>query len=127
MRLPLAEIAQARSGDKGDTADISLFAPTEALYELFRREVTAERVKEHFGSWCRGPVRRYEVPGLLALKFVLERALGGGAPASLRLDNLGKSMASALLRMELEIPDELLEGVPRLRFPRAGEGGPTGR
>ncbi|BAS29032.1 AtuA-related protein [Limnochorda pilosa] len=119
MKIRLAEIAQARSGDKGDASDISLFAPTPELYDLFRREVTPERVKAHFGSWCRGPVHRWEVPGMRALKFVLEQALGGGAPSSLRLDNLGKSMASALLRMELDVPQELLEGVPRLRPPRS--------
>lgn len=118
MRIQLAEVAQARSGDKGDAADISLFAPSAGLYEVFRREVTAERVKAHFGAWCRGEVRRYEVPTLWALKFVLEGALGGGAPASLRLDNLGKSLASALLRMDIEVPDALLEGIPRLRYPR---------
>lgn len=117
MRIQLAEVAQARSGDKGDTADISLFAPTAPLYQLFCREVTAQRVKAHFGPWCQGAVRRYEVPTLWALKFVLEGALGGGAPASLRLDNLGKSLASALLRLEIEVPEPLLEGVPRLRYP----------
>ncbi|MFO7255120.1 MULTISPECIES: hypothetical protein [Limnochorda] len=117
MRIRLAEVAQARSGDKGDTADISLFAPTDALYQLFCQQVTAERVKAHFGSWCRGRVRRYELPTLRALKFVLEGALGGGAPASLRLDNLGKSLASALLRLEVDVPEELLLGVPRLRYP----------
>lgn len=104
----LRDLVQARSGDKGNTCDISIFAKTPEMYEVIRREVTAERVKEHFAGIVFGPVTRYEVPNVLALKFILEDALGGGAPSSLRTDNLGKSFGSNLLRMEIEVPEELL-------------------
>lgn len=106
--IQLAKIAMARSGDKSDTSDISLFAPNEDLYRIFRREVTPERVKEHFRGMIRGKVTRYEAPNVLALKFVCEHALGGGAPSSIRTDNLGKCFGSNLLRMEIEIDDDVL-------------------
>lgn len=104
----LKDLVQARSGDKGNTCDLSIFARTPEMYEVIRREVTAERVKEHFRGIVFGPVTRFEVPNFLALKFILEDALGGGAPSSLRTDNLGKSFGSNLLRMEIEMPDELI-------------------
>lgn len=115
--IQLRYLAQARSGDKGDTSDISLFAPTPAIYEVFRREVTADRVKQHFLGIVFGEVKRYEVPGVLALKFILHGALGGGASSSLRTDNLGKSFGSNLLRMEIEVDDALLAGTPLLKRP----------
>ncbi len=96
-----------RSGDKGDVADIALFAPDAAVYELIRAVVTAERVKAHFGSLVLGPVERYEAPNVLALNFVLHDALGGGGPRSLRADNLGKTLGGALVRLEVEVPVEL--------------------
>lgn len=98
----LVKLAHARSGDKGDKADLSLFAPDQATYELLAREVTAERVKEHFSGLITGHVERFEVPNLLALKFVLHGALNGGASRSIRSDALGKSLASALLRMWID-------------------------
>ena len=116
-RLQLRYLAQVRSGDKGDTADVSLFAPTPALYDVFCREVTAERVKEHFRGLVLGEVRRYEVPKLLALKFVCRRALGGGASSSLRTDNLGKSFGSNLLRMSIEVDEAALAETPLLKGP----------
>lgn len=103
MKKRLVELAHARSGDKGDKADISLFAYDRPTYDLFAREVTAERVKEHFKGIITGEVERYEVPNVLALKFVLHGALNGGASRSLRSDGLGKSLSSALLRMEIEV------------------------
>ena len=103
MKKRLVELAHARSGDKGDKADISLFAYDQTTYDLFAREVTADRVKEHFKGIITGEVERYEVPNVLALKFVLNGALNGGASRSLRSDGLGKSLSSALLRMEIEI------------------------
>ena len=103
MKKRLVELAHARSGDKGDRADISLFAYDRSIYDLLAREVTAERVKEHFKGIIRGEVERYEVPNVLALKFVLHGALNGGASRSLRSDGLGKSLSSALLRMEIEV------------------------
>ncbi len=102
MRKQLVELAQARSGDKGDKADLSLFAPDQATYDLLVREVTAARVKKHFEGIITGKVERFEVPNVLALKFVLHGALDGGASRSLRSDALGKSLASALLRMEID-------------------------
>ena len=103
MKKRLVELAHARSGDKGDKADISLFAYDRLTYDLFAREVTAERVREHFKGIITGEVERYEVPNVLALKFVLHGALNGGASRSLRSDGLGKSLSSALLRMEIEV------------------------
>ena len=103
MKKQLVSLAHARSGDKGDKADLSLFAPDQATYDLLAREVTAERVQAHFAGMISGRVERFEVPNVLALKFVLHGALNGGASRSLRSDALGKSLASALLRMEIEV------------------------
>jgi hypothetical protein len=104
MKKQLVELAHARSGDKGDIADLSLFAPDQATYDLLAREVTAERVKKHFAGIITGNVERFEVPNILALKFVMHGALDGGASRSLRSDSLGKSLSSALLRMEINVP-----------------------
>jgi hypothetical protein len=104
MKKQLVELAHARSGDKGDIADLSLFAPDQATYDLLAREVTAERVKKHFAGIITGNVERFEVPNVLALKFVMHGALDGGASRSLRSDSLGKSLSSALLRMEIDVP-----------------------
>jgi len=103
MKKRLVELAHARSGDKGDIANIALFAPDRATYDLLLREVTVERVRNHFEGIVFGNVERYEAPNVLALNFVLHRALGGGASRSLRSDALGKSLSSALLRMEIEV------------------------
>ena len=103
MKKQLVELAHARSGDKGDKADLSLFAPDRETYDLLVREVTPERVRAHFAGIMTGEVERFEVPNVLALKFVLHGALKGGASRSLRSDALGKSLSSALLRMEIEV------------------------
>jgi hypothetical protein len=103
----LHEICGYRSGDKGDISDIALFADDQQVYEVIVREVTAERVREHFGSMVTGDVVRYEVPNVLALNFVLRGALGGGGPRSLRSDSLGKTLGGALVRLEIEVPEEL--------------------
>lgn len=102
-RVRLVDFARARSGDKGNIVDISLFAPDPASYLVLCREVTAERVREHFASLVHGRVERFEVPNLRALKFVLCEALDGGASRSLRSDNLGKCFGAMLLRMEVEV------------------------
>jgi hypothetical protein len=107
-RVVLADVAQARSGDKGDLANVALFAPSDELYAVFKREVTAERVKALFGGFVRGRVERFEAPNVLALNFVLHEALDGGAARSLRSDPLGKSYASLLLRLEVELDEALL-------------------
>lgn len=112
-RLQLRDLCGARSGDKGDISDLSLFADSEEAYDVILREVTAERVKAHFGALVQGPVERYEARNVLALKFVMHEALGGGAPRSLRSDNLGKTHGAALLRMEIDVPDDVAAAAPR--------------
>src|SRR3989440_13083978 len=103
MKKQLVELAHARSGDKGDKADLSLFASDQETYELLVREVTAERVRAHFAGIMTGEVERFEGPNVLALKFVLHGALNGGASRSLRSDALGKALSLALLRMGIEV------------------------
>jgi len=109
MRLRLHEICGYRSGDKGDIANIALFADDDDVYAVVVREVTAARVKAHFGAMVTGEVTRYEVPNVLALNFVLDGALGGGGPRSLRSDTLGKTLGGALVRLEIEVPDEIAD------------------
>ncbi|MFO7273603.1 MAG: hypothetical protein LOD90_06530 [Symbiobacteriaceae bacterium] len=104
-RIRLIDICHARSGDKGDASDISLFANDDEAWEIIRKHVTAERVAEYFRPVASGPVERWEVPNVQALKFVVHGALGGGAPRSLRSDNLGKTFAAALLRMEITVEE----------------------
>ena len=107
MKVQLVRISHARGGDKGDKADLGLFAYDEDTYAVLKREVSASRVAEHFAGIAAGPVERFELDNLLALKFVLHGALDGGAARSLRSDNLGKSLAAGLLRMTIDIPDDL--------------------
>lgn len=107
MKTSLRDFCGFRAGDKGDTADVALFAYDDDGYETIVREVTAERVKAHFGSMVTGEVVRYEAPNVRALNFVLRGALGGGGPRSLRSDNLGKSLGGALVRMEVDAPEGL--------------------
>ena len=97
----LRDIAHARTGDKGDTSNISVIAYEAKDYPLLERHVTAERVREHFAGIVRGEVRRYELPGIGALNFVMEGALGGGVTRSLALDAHGKCLASAMLELEI--------------------------
>jgi len=106
MKVQLAKLAHARSGDKGDTANIGLIALREDLYPLLLREVTADRVKEHFRGICKGEVERFELPNLGALNFLLHESLGGGGTLSLMTDAQGKTFSTALLRMEIEVPDD---------------------
>jgi hypothetical protein len=107
VRRPLYDLAHARAGDKGDLCNVGVIARRPEYYPLLVRELTADRVKAWFGDWCRGRVERYELPNLGALNFVLHEALDGGGLASLRLDTQGKTYGFALLRMEIEVPDEL--------------------
>jgi hypothetical protein len=103
MTLQLREIAHARSGDKGDVANIGLIASDPEYYPILVEHVTASEVAKHFSELCDGPVERYEMPNVDALNFVLYDALGGGGVRSLRLDNQGKTYSGALLRMELDL------------------------
>ncbi|MFN0087713.1 MAG: hypothetical protein ACKVX9_20145 [Blastocatellia bacterium] len=102
MKVQLLEIAHARSGDKGDTANIGLIARKPEYYPILVREVTAARVAEHFAGICKGGVERFELPNLHALNFLLHQSLGGGGTVSLKTDPQGKTLSSALLRMEVE-------------------------
>lgn len=106
MRIQLVKLAHARSGDKGDTANVGLIALSDEYYPLLVREVTAERVRRHFAGICRGEVERYELPNLGALNFLLHQSLGGGGTLSLMTDAQGKTFSTALLRMEIDVPDE---------------------
>jgi hypothetical protein len=108
MKVPLSRIAHTRSGDKGDTCNIGVIAYDERHYAALVREVTAERVKRHFGNFVEGDVERFELPNLSALNFLLHRALGGGGTVSLRTDAQGKTFGAALLGMEIElVPEEM--------------------
>lgn len=111
--IQLRDLCGARCGDKGDMSDVSLFADDLPAYEAVLREVTPERVKSHFGTLVAGPVERYEARNVLALKFVLHQALGGGAPRSLRSDNLGKTHGASLLRMWVDVPDDVAANATR--------------
>src|SRR5215813_3587616 len=104
MKLPLSHIAHTRSGDKGDSCNIGVIALHERDYPVLVREVTAERVKRHFGDLVQGEVERFELPNLGALNFLLHGALGGGGSVSLRTDAQGKTFGAALLSLEIEIP-----------------------
>ena len=104
MTLRVADLAHGRSGDKGDSCNVGLVAYDADGYEVLRRQLTAERVKEHFGALVKGEVERYELPNILALNFVLRGGLDGGATVSLRSDHLGKTMYAWLLRMEVDQP-----------------------
>ena len=103
MRVPLSQIAHTRSGDKGDTCNVGVIALSERDYPVLVREVTAERVKRHFGELVRGEVERFELPNLGALNFLLHGALGGGGTVSLRTDAQGKTFGASLLAMEIEL------------------------
>jgi len=121
-RVALRELCGVRSGDKGDISDLTLFADDAETFDLLRREVTTQRVRDHFGDLVRGDVQRYEAANVLALKFVLHDALGGGGPRSLRSDNLGKTLGGALLRLRIDVPDDVLA-----RSARAGRHAPVDR
>jgi hypothetical protein len=107
MQVPLIKIAHARSGDKGDTANVGLIARRSEFYPVLRDEVTSERVKAHFAGICLGEVERYELPNIEALNFLLHHSLGGGGTLSLKTDAQGKTYGAALLRMSVTVPDDL--------------------
>src|SRR5438034_11333354 len=105
MKVQLIKLAHARSGDKGDTANVGLIALRDEFYPLLVREVTSERVKKHFAGICQGEVDRFELPNLGALNFLLHESLGGGGTLSLMTDAQGKTFSTALLRMQIEIDE----------------------
>lgn len=102
--VQLLQLAHARSGDKGDTANVGLIALKPEHYPLLVKQVTAARVARHFRGMIRGPVERFELPNLGALNFLLHGALGGGGTISLKTDAQGKVFSTALLRMRIPVP-----------------------
>lgn len=110
-KIQLVDLAHSRSGDKGNMANVGLIAYDSNHYELLCEAVTAERVKAHFGDMVLGRVDRYELPNLHALNFLLHDALDGGGTVSLMNDAHGKVFSTALLRMEIEVPDEVADAV----------------
>jgi hypothetical protein len=126
-KVQLVHLAHARSGDKGDTANVGVIAYDEEHYDLLREQLTAEAVKAHFGPMVKGEVDRFELPNLGALNFLLHEALGGGGTMSLMNDAQGKVFSTALLRMEVEVPDEVAEAVKgRGRVPEGWRPGRPG-
>ncbi|HLG13275.1 MAG TPA: hypothetical protein VJH03_01965 [Blastocatellia bacterium] len=110
-KVKLLHLAHARSGDKGDTANVGLIALKPEYYPILVEQVTAARVKEHFRGICLGEVERFEVPNLGALNFLLHQSLDGGGTISLKTDAQGKTYSSALLRMEIDVDDRLAREV----------------
>jgi hypothetical protein len=107
MKLQLLQIAHARSGDKGDTGNVGLIARKPEYYPIINKYVTAEAVKKHFQGICLGKVERFELPNIFALNFLLHNSLGGGGTVSLKNDAQGKTLSSAMLRMEIEITENI--------------------
>lgn len=108
MRVMLQHLAHVRSGDKGNTSNISVIAYAAEFYPLLKAQLTAERFKAHYAGVVNGRVDRYEVENLHALNFVAQEALGGGVSRGLCLDNYGKSLSSRVLAFELEVPEALV-------------------
>jgi len=107
VRVALRHAAHVRSGDKGNTSNISVIAYDVALYPLLKQQLTAERFRAFYGGALKGAVERYEIDRLGALNFVAHGALGGGVSRSLGLDNYGKALSAVILGFELEVPDRL--------------------
>ena len=103
MKIKLIDIAHGRSGDKGDAANVGIIAYDDKGFEIIKEHLTTERVKKHFEGICLGKVERFEMPNIRALNFLLHNTLGGGGTVSLKHDAQGKTLAAALLRMEIEI------------------------
>lgn len=103
MKIKLIDIAHGRSGDKGDAANVGIIAYNKEGYEIIKKYLTVETVRKHFEGICFGNVERYELPNILALNFILHNTLGGGGTVSLKHDAQGKTLAAALLRIELDI------------------------
>jgi hypothetical protein len=107
VKTQLYRIAHGRSGDKGDTVNVGVIALRPEFYPFLREHLTIQRVKDHFGELVKGSVDRYELPNLNALNFLLHEALGGGGTVSLMTDAQGKTFSTAMLRMEVDLPDDL--------------------
>lgn len=105
----LLKIAHGRSGDKGNGSNVGIIARHPDIYPFLKKTLTSERVKEHMKHICKGEVERYEMENINAINFVLNESLGGGGTVSLKLDAQGKTHASTMLRMKVDVPDELLK------------------
>ncbi len=119
MKVMLQHVAHARSGDKGNTSNISVIAYEPEFYPYLKKQLTADSFKNFYSGVVTGNVERYEVDNICALNFVAHGALGGGVSRSLCLDNYGKSLSARILAFELDIPDSLR---PRLRGTLSGRG-----
>ena len=108
-QVKLLKIAHGRSGDKGNGSNVGIIARHPDLFPFLKKELTSERVKEHMKYVCKGEVERYELPNIGALNFILNESLGGGGTVSLKLDAQGKTHASQVLRMDIDVPEELLK------------------
>lgn len=108
-RIQLLQLAHARSGDKGDTVNVGIIARRPEFYPILVERVTAEAVKEHFQGIAHGPVERFELPNLSALNFLIHNALDGGGTVSLMTDAQGKTFSTALLRLQIEVPERIAE------------------
>ncbi|MEO9887923.1 MAG: hypothetical protein ABJR05_01265 [Balneola sp.] len=108
-QVKLLKIAHGRSGDKGNGSNVGIIARHPDIYPFLKKELTSERIKEHMKYVCKGEVERYELPNIGALNFILNESLGGGGTVSLKLDAQGKTHASQVLRMDMEVPEELLK------------------
>jgi hypothetical protein len=111
VKVRVVDIAYARSGDKGDTANVGVIALEPRWYEVLEHFLTRERVADHFRGMIEGPVERYELPNLNALNFLLHGALDGGGTLSLKTDAQGKVYSTALLRMVIDVPDSQAKGL----------------
>lgn len=107
--VKLLKIAHGRSGDKGNGSNVGIIARHPDIYPFLEKELTADRIKTHMKNVCKGDVERYELPNIGALNFILNESLGGGGTVSLKLDAQGKTHASQVLRMDIEVPEDLLK------------------
>lgn len=119
MRIRLVDIAHARSGDKGDTANVGVIALRPEWYPLLRDQLTLDRVRAHFTGVITGDAQRYELPNLHAVNFLLHGALGGGGTVSLKTDAQGKVFSTAMLRMVLDVPDDVARSLDLPKSPSA--------
>jgi hypothetical protein len=117
VACPLRDLCGARSGDKADVSDVTLFADDADTYSLLLEQVTAERVRAHFGALVAGEVERFEAPNVWALKFVMHHALDGGATTSLRSDTQGKTHGLSLLRLVVDVPQAVVDRSRRRHRP----------
>jgi hypothetical protein len=111
----LYDLAHARSGDKGDTVNVGVIARKPEFWDIIRDTLTVERVRSHFGDLVKGDVERFELPNLHALNFLLHGALGGGGTVSLMTDAQGKTFSTAMLRMRLDVPDDVADLIEVVR------------